>query len=69
MVGEIQKERYVYYHRSGFKGNCQEPYVREEVLEQKFTEIIRTLKFGNEVLAWVGTALSRKPSGRATISL
>jgi site-specific DNA recombinase len=57
VVGEIQKRRYVYYHCSGFKGNCQEPYVREEVLEQKFTEIIRSLKFDDEVLAWVGTAL------------
>ena len=33
MVGEIKKGRYVYYHCTGYKGNCHEPYVREEVLE------------------------------------
>ncbi|MDZ4818076.1 MAG: recombinase family protein, partial [Planctomycetota bacterium] len=57
VVGEVQKGRYTYYHCSGFKGKCQEPYVREEVLEQKFTEIIRRLKFDGEILEWISKAL------------
>src|SRR5580692_6808301 len=36
MVGEIKKGRYVYYHCTGYKGKCHEPYVREEVLEGRF---------------------------------
>jgi hypothetical protein len=32
-VGEIKKSRYVYYHCTGYKGKCPDPYVREEVLE------------------------------------
>jgi site-specific DNA recombinase len=43
LVGEIHKGRYIYYHCTGGKGKCQEPYVREEVLEQKFTELLRRL--------------------------
>ena len=35
VVGEIQKRRYVYYHCSGYKGKCPEPYVREEVLDRR----------------------------------
>ena len=57
LVGEIQKKRYVYYHCSGFKGKCPEPYVREEVLEQKFTEIIQRLTFDTDILEWVSEAL------------
>jgi DNA invertase Pin-like site-specific DNA recombinase len=57
LVGEIQKGRYVYYHCSGFKGKCEEPYVREEVLEQRFTQIIKGLIFDAEVLAWLGQSL------------
>jgi hypothetical protein len=28
MVGEVKKDRYVYYHCTGYKGRCDEPYVR-----------------------------------------
>jgi hypothetical protein len=57
LVGEIKKGRYVYYHCTGYKGKCSEPYVREEVLEDKFAEILRCLTFDDEVLSWVKEAL------------
>jgi hypothetical protein len=48
LAGQIQKRRFVYYHCTGHGGKCPEPYVREEVLEGKFTDILRTLKFDAE---------------------
>ena len=57
IVGELKKGRYVYYHCTGFKGKCSEPYVREEVLEGKLTALIGQLTFSDEVLEWVTTAL------------
>ena len=57
LVGEIKKKRYVYYHCTGYRGKCPEPYVREEVLEEKFAEILRRLTFDDEVLGWVKEAL------------
>lgn len=57
MVGEIKKGRYVYYHCTYYKGKCPEPYVREEALEEKFTEILRGLHFDQEVLDWVAQAI------------
>ena len=57
LVGEIKKGRYVYYHCTYYKGKCPEPYVREEVLEEKFTEILRGLHFDQDVLDWVTEAL------------
>ena len=59
VVGEIKKERYVYYHCTGYRGKCGEPYVRQEVLEQKFSEVLGRLTFDDEVLAWVREALSQ----------
>jgi site-specific DNA recombinase len=45
VVGEIKKERYVYYHCTGYADKCQgnpascrRKYVREEALEAQFTE-------------------------------
>ena len=57
LVGEIKKGRYVYYHCTGAKGACPKPYVREEILEQKFTELLQGLAFDQEVLDWVTEAL------------
>lgn len=57
LVGEIKKEKYIYYYCSGHKGKCPEPYVREEVLEKHFSDVIKKLHFPQEVLSWVKDAL------------
>lgn len=57
LVGELKKKKYVYYHCTGYKGKCDEPYVREEVLEERFTEVLRTLRFDDEILELVSQAL------------
>ena len=64
VVGEIKKQRYVYYHCTGYADKCQgnpascrRKYVREEVLEVQFTELLGRLKFDDEVLEWVRDAL------------
>ena len=57
LVGEIKKQRYIYYHCTGYKGKCGEPYVREEVLEEKFGTLLGRLAFDDEVLDWVRDAL------------
>jgi len=56
-VGEIKKQRYIYYHCTGYKGKCGEPYVREEVLEEKFGALLGRLVFDDDVLDWVRDAL------------
>ena len=57
MVGEIKKGRYVYYHCTGYKGKCPEPYTRKEVLEKDFTRLLEGISFSEEVLDWVTKAL------------
>jgi site-specific DNA recombinase len=64
VVGEIKKERYVYYHCTGYADKrqgkpdyCRRKYVREEALETQFTELLGRLRFDDEVLEWVRDAL------------
>jgi site-specific DNA recombinase len=64
IVGEIKKERYVYYHCTGYadkcRGNpaaCRRKHMREEVLERQFTELLGRLHFDDDVLMWVRDAL------------
>jgi site-specific DNA recombinase len=64
VVGEVKKQRYVYYHCTGYADKCQgnptdcrRKYVREQVLEQRFTELLGRLQFDSEVLEWVRESL------------
>src|SRR5580700_183971 len=64
VVGEIEKQRYVYYHCTGYadkrQGNpasCRRKHVREEALEARFTELLGRLRFDDQVLEWVHDAL------------
>ncbi len=64
VVGEIKKQKYIYYHCTGYADQCRgEPvtcrreHVREEGLEQQFTEMLGRLRFDDEVLEWVREAL------------
>ncbi|WP_191555601.1 recombinase family protein [Brevundimonas aurantiaca] len=57
LVGEVKKKKYTYYHCTGFKGKCGEPYVREEVLEERFKEVLSRLRFDDEVFAMIKAAL------------
>jgi site-specific DNA recombinase len=65
IVGEIKKGRYVYYHCTGYKRRCDEPYVREEVLEQRFSDVLGRLSFDDEVLEWVRSALHASHADQA----
>src|SRR5262249_27894196 len=51
------KGQYIYYHCAGAKGKCPEPYTRQEVLEERFADILKGLVFDNEVMRWVTRAL------------
>jgi len=57
LVGEIKKKKYIYYHCTGYKGKCPEPFVREETLSEKFSAVLKRLILDDEVIALVAEAL------------
>jgi site-specific DNA recombinase len=57
LVGEIKKRKYIYYHCTGYRGKCLEPYTREEVFENQFNDLLGQLKLDEEVLEWISEAL------------
>ncbi|MEI9899248.1 MAG: recombinase family protein [Hyphomicrobium sp.] len=57
LSGDIKKGRYVYYRCTGYRGRCPEPYVREEVLAQKYTELLHQLDIGEPALRLVAEGL------------
>lgn len=59
MVGEIKKQRYVYYHCTGYRQRCPEPYTREEVLTTRVIEHLCDLVIPKPVTDWLRAALSQ----------
>jgi len=41
---------------TGYKQKCPEPYTREEILEERFGDLLKGLYFDDEVLEWVSEA-------------
>ena len=57
LVGEMKKGKYVYYHCTGNRGKCPEPYTRQEVLTGEFANILQELIIPPTVLEWLGDAV------------
>jgi site-specific DNA recombinase len=57
LTGDIKKGRYVYYRCTGYKGRCPEPYVKEEALSEKFSELLRQLDIGETAFKLVSDGL------------
>ena len=57
LVGEVKKGKYVYYHCTGYRGKCPEPFTREGVLSEQFAGVLRRLVLDDEVVGLVAEAL------------
>lgn len=57
LVGELKKGRYVYYHCTGNRGKCPEPYIREEALSGQFAAILGDLVVPEPIQQWLADAV------------
>jgi site-specific DNA recombinase len=57
ITAEIKKQRYTYYHCTGFKGKCGNSWVREEELEDSFGEIVRNIRIDRSHVELIKEAL------------
>lgn len=57
LVGDIKKEKYIYYRCSHAKGKCPEPYVREEVLLEQIGDMLDRVSLSPEMFEWLRNAL------------
>ncbi len=49
LTAEIKKEKYIYYHCTGYKSNCKQGYLKAEVIDQKFEEILGSIHISEEI--------------------
>src|ERR1700676_3868583 len=49
----LRRSRAVYYHCTGYRGKCPEPYTREETLVNRLSGQLRALVIPPAVLDWL----------------
>jgi hypothetical protein len=47
--GKSRSSGIVYYHCTGYRGKCGDPYVRHEVIEAKFFQVLGRIALDDEV--------------------
>lgn len=65
LVAEIKRERYIYYHCSGYKQKCPEKYVRQGALVEAFSEQLARLHLDDQVFALIERALRESHTDRS----
>ncbi len=44
LTAEIKKGKYIYYHCTGKKGDCKQTYLRQEVIEEQFEQLLSSIQ-------------------------
>lgn len=57
VVGEIKKNKYVYYHCTHQRGKCPEKYAREQLIDAQFCEAIGRITLPRPFVDWALEAL------------
>jgi site-specific DNA recombinase len=68
VVAQMQRGKYIYYHCSGFRGKCPERYIRQEVLEEHYLDLLRKLRCGRQEFEDIRSDLEDVQSGAAFLS-
>jgi site-specific DNA recombinase len=67
VIGEIKKEKYVYYHCTGQHGKCPEKYARQEVIEAQFCDAVNRIVLPEPFVKWAGDALRLANADKASL--
>src|SRR5260370_17163107 len=54
----MQKQKYTYYHCTGYRGKCQLPYTREEVLGERLGQILKDIHIPDDVVTQLQDSLA-----------
>jgi len=57
VTAEIKKNKYIYYHCTGYRGNCGNDYIREEKLSDRLSPIIKAIHIEKEEVELIKNAL------------
>lgn len=53
LTAEIKKGKYIYYHCTGYKDNCKQPYIKQEVIESTFEELLESIHVTDQIQSFI----------------
>lgn len=69
VIGDIKKQKYIYYRCNRHRGSCSEPYIREEELEHRLrTRLREKLYLSSEVCSLLRDVAARLQEGTGASS-
>ncbi len=57
ITAEIKKGKYVYYHCTGGRGKCDQPYLREEKVDELLSSLVKAVQIDQDAADWIVQAL------------
>jgi len=57
VIGEIKKNKYIYYHCTGQRGKCPEKYARQELIEAQFCVAVSKIVLPGPFVGWASDVL------------
>jgi DNA invertase Pin-like site-specific DNA recombinase len=57
VTAELKKARYIYYRCTGFRGKCELPYFREEVLADRLAQVLKNIHIPDPILTQLEKSL------------
>jgi len=63
ITAEVKKQRYIYYHCTGYRGKCELPYFREEELADRLGQVLADIHIPTGYLPRYSTLWRRTSSG------
>jgi site-specific DNA recombinase len=53
LTADIKKEKYIYYRCTGYKGKCNQPYLKQEAIDAAFEELLGDINLTTETQAQI----------------
>jgi site-specific DNA recombinase len=57
ITAEMKKGKYVYYHCTNFRGECDNTYIRQEALSDRLADVIKPIQISSEVADGIAKAI------------
>jgi site-specific DNA recombinase len=67
VTAEIKKQKYIYYHCTGYRGPCELPFIREEALGARLGQIVKDIFIPGSVLAQLENSLLNDKGHQETV--
>jgi len=59
VTSECKKQKYTYYRCTGYRGKCDLPYFREEVIAERLGQVLRAIHIPDDVLTQLEESTGR----------